>query len=230
MVVLIRLVLLLGLTLTPDRGLAQGKRPRLPEAALTLSLRDATKGELLRLAFLEESLRQLAKADRDRVWSGWLQVGLGAVFGGAAGFAKEPELRGMLGLSAAVTLGRGIAALSIANHADRALADLDRLPLLSPAGLRARLAAGEKGLAHVARRGRLTRIVQGSLTMFGALAFVPLSYGLARAEDPSYRFGSQAIDYVGLSLSVIGFASGAVQTFVNSPAERGYALYRELPR
>jgi len=92
------------------------------------------------------------------------------------------------------------------------------------------LTLGEKGLAHVARRARRARIVEGCLSMFGAVAFVPLAWGLARADDPDYRFGSQAFDYVGLSLSVIGVASGLVHALVSSPAERLDERYRELPR
>ena len=183
--------------------------------------------QLVRLRFLENNLDGLARHDRDSVWSGWLQIGASLVLGGAAGFVKSPDLRGMLALSSLVSLGRGITELRFASGAEQALAELD---LLGQRDVARRLLRAEQGLVHAAERSGRARIVEGSLTMFGAVAFVPLSYGLARLDDPDHRFGRQALDYVGLSLSVIGFASGLVHALVSSPAERSLERYRELPR
>jgi hypothetical protein len=195
-----------------------------------LTLRDVPTSELVRADLLARSLAELARHDSDRLWRGWLLIGGGTAVGGAAGFVKEPELRGMLALTSLVTLGRGIAQLSISTDAGQAVSAFEQQPMLDLRSFRKRLAIGEQGLAHVARQARRARIVEGSLTVFGAVAFVPLTFGLARLDDPQHRFGNQALDYVGLTLSIIVCASGLVHALVKSPAERIYQRYQELPR
>ena len=66
--------------------------------------------------------------------------------------------------------------------------------------------------------------------MAGCAAYTPLYWYFRQADDPGYRFGDDGMDYVGLAISTIGFASGLITTLRKSQAERRNLAYRALKK
>ena len=223
-------VLALALLVTATAA-AQTKPRRPPPELPSFALQRAplTPERAARLRFLQLSLARLGAQDRGRIWQGSLQLVLGAALGVSAGFADDPGGRALLALGAGIALGRGAARLAIDSGARPRAAAFSALPEQSDELVQQKLAFGEAALAHIARRERRARRVDGALGMLSAAGVVPLYWGLQRHEDPDYRFGDYAFDYVGLSLSVIGFAASLVQTIVAGEAEQRYRAYRALP-
>jgi hypothetical protein len=181
-----------------------------------------------RLRFLQISLGRLGAQDEARVWQGSLQLGLGAGSGVAAIFVDDPGARAVLALGGAVAIGRGVARLAIKSGGHQHAAEFAALPEQNEELARRKLLFGETALARLARKERRARHVDGSLGMLGAAGLVPLYWGLSRHDDPAYRFGDYAFDYVSLSLSAIGFAASLVQMIVGGEAEQRYRVYRTL--
>lgn len=221
-----RLFVLLALLFATTRADAQAAGGPAPEHVDWL--RKVPTSELVRADLLARGLAELARDDGNRPLRGWLSVGAGVTLAGVAGFMDEPQVWGMLALGSAVSLGHGVTQLSISTGARETVAAMEQEPMADLNSWRARLAIGERGLRRAARRSRRTRIVQGSLTVFGAVAFVPLTWATTRIDDPQHRFGDQAFDYVGMTLSIIAAASGLVQALVPTPAERLHERYSEL--
>jgi hypothetical protein len=182
-----------------------------------------------RLRFLQISLGRLGAEDEARVWQGSLQLGLGAGSGVAAIFVDEPGGRAVLALGGAVAIGRGVVRLAIKSGAHQRALEFAALPAQNEELARRKLLFGEAALAQLARKERRARRVDGSLGMLGAVGLLPLYWGLSRHDDPTYRFGDYAFDYMSLSLSVIGFAASLVQMVVGGEAEQRYRAYRALP-
>lgn len=211
-----------------ESALSEEETRTLQDALKVLEL--STAESAVRMEFLKLSLQALADYDRSRWLYGGVTLGVGVALGGSLYWVKEPSLKGMLGLSAGLLAARGTARLSIALHAGENVKKLLELPMNDTKQVNARLAFGERALRQAARAARRSRIVEGTLTVFAAVAQVPLSWGLARIEDRDYRFGDSAVDLVGLSLSVIGCASGLVQALRKSDVERLEQQYNALPR
>jgi hypothetical protein len=221
--------LALALVLSASTAASAQPQPVPPELWRFSLAPPAQPPHQLRLRFLQLNLAALAKQDRARILEGSLQLALGAAFGVAAGFADDPTSRSLLALAGGLALARGSARLAVSTHARQHASEFAALPESSEASVRRKLQLGESALAHAAHQARRTRWIEGSLGMLGASALVPVSWGLSRREDASYRFGDRAFDYVGLSLSVIGFATSLVRTIVSSEPERQLRAYRELP-
>jgi hypothetical protein len=219
--------------LIPALAAAQTK-PRRPPPELHRSVLQPAPAPLSpplaeRLGFHETSLGRLGAHDKGRIWRGSLQLGLGAGSGVAAIFVDDPGGRAVLALGGAVAIGRGVAQLAVKSGAQPRAAEFAALPAQNEELVRRKLLFGETALAQLARAERRARQVDGSLGMLGAVGLVPLYWGLSRHDDPAYRFGDYAFDYVSLSLSVIGFAASLVQMIVGGEAEQRYRAYRALP-
>lgn len=179
--------------------------------------------QVLLLAQLDADLTLLAEQARAQRIEGWLQIGGGTALGTVGGFLDDPLLRGLLLLTGSVGVARGLNDLLSLRGAVGAASAFQ-----SAGGLAARLALGERRLCELARRSRTARWTDGTLTMASAAAYVPMYWGFSRRQDPTYRFGDDAVDYVGLTLSVVAFATGMVRALRRSTAERKLARYRQL--
>jgi hypothetical protein len=184
----------------------------------------------IRLQALGASLTDLAQRERKRFWPAAMQLAVAAGFGTAAVFVEDPGLRAAFSLSSAVIGARSIIEFAVHAHAPQLAADFAGITPINKAALFRKLRVGELGLASAARVGRRKRILQGCLGAIGAVAYLPVTYVIARREDDSYRFGNSSGDYVGLSLAVIGLAASLVRGIRNSVAEQYYADYRKLRR
>jgi hypothetical protein len=186
------------------------------------------KEALLRV--LDDDLERLAELGSGRVLDGTLELVVGGAFAGIAFAVDDPLFRSLMLLTGGISLGRGVNTLTLQPDTEQAFMDFRSMSMATPADFEARLRFGDATLAELARRSRAARIVEGTITMVGSAAYVPMFWGFSRAESPSYRFGDDALDYVGLALSAIGFASGMVTVFVKSNAERRNKAYREYKR
>lgn len=184
----------------------------------------------IRLQALGLGLGDLAERERTRFLPAGLQVGFALGLGVAAVFIQDPGLRAALSLASAVNTARGVLQLSMSAHVGRAAEEFAGIEANNKAALFRKLHVGELGLAQAARVGKRQRIIAGCLGVVGAAGYLPLQLVLARRQDPGYRFGTVAGDYVGLSLSLIGLARSLVQALIKTPAERHYSEYRVLRR
>jgi hypothetical protein len=186
------------------------------------------KAALLRV--LDDDLERLAEQGGGRVLNGTLELVVGSAFVGLSFAIDDALFRSLLLLTGGISLGRGVNTLALSPDTEQAFMQFRSMSMATPADVEARLRFGDATLADLARRSRAARIVDGTLTMVGSAAYVPMYWGFSRAEQPSYRFGDDAIDYVGLAFSAIGFASGMVTVFIKSSAERRNKAYREYKR
>jgi hypothetical protein len=180
------------------------------------------------LRVLDVDLDRLAERSDGRVLDGTLQIVVGGVFVGLGVLIEGELFRSIMFLSGGVSLARGINRLTLEPDAGDLALEFHHMPALNGAQVAAKLRYGEASLQHLAARSRAARLVDGSLTMFGSAGYVPLYWGLRRKNDPDYRFGDDAFDYVGLALSAVGFTAGLITVIRKSHAERSARSYREL--
>jgi hypothetical protein len=182
----------------------------------------------LRLGTLEQALSSLPERRSKRLWVSALQTALGAAGGVGAFFLHDPVLRSGIAISSGVTAARGIVQLAHSLGRSDATQAFWAAPARGSQELEAKLRLGERALRSVVRAERRVRILNATITLLGAAAFVPTLWALEQRDDPAYRFGQSAGDYVALSLSVIAFASGLVNAFVPSEAERFLRAYQQM--
>lgn len=231
-------VTVLALSLATGTSAAQsderhGPPPRLTRPAPQLTERAQFRpnlGETLRLQALGMSLEDLAQRERKRFVPAALQLAFACGFGTAAVFVHDPSLQAAFSLSAAILGARSIVRFSMRAKVPAIIADFSAVPPVDRANVLRKLRIGELGLAHAARVGRRQRIIDGTIGAFGTVAYLPLTYILARNQNSSYRFGNSSGDYVGLSLALIGLAASLVQTLRKSLPEQHYDAYRKLRR
>lgn len=177
---------------------------------------------------LHVDLSALRAGSEQHVVNGAIQTAIGAAFVTTGVFLRGEFARSLMLVLGAGTLARGLVQLLLVEDATPAARSYAALPMFTAEQVRERIRFGEQSLSRLALAGRRTRIVDGVVTMSVASSYVPLLWGFQRREDPSYRFGDSATDYVGITLSTINFVTGLVTALVRSDAERRYDRYREL--
>jgi hypothetical protein len=190
----------------------------------------ASPRKVMLMRALDEHLERLAEQGGGRTLDGSLELVVGAAFVGISFAMDDNVFRSVLLLTGGISLGRGVNTLALSPDAEQPFMQFRGMAMVTSADIEARLRFGDAALAHLAQRTRAARLVEGTLTMVGSAAYVPLYWGLSRADDPHYRFGDDGIDYVGLALSAVGFASGLFTVIVTSNAERRNDSYRALKR
>jgi hypothetical protein len=233
------LVIVAVLSLSVGSSQAQSEPPHTPPARLErpapylpqrLQPFTPSPGASIRLQALGASLTDLAQRERKRFWPAAMQLVVAAGFGTAAVFVDDPGLRAAFSLSSAVMGARSIIEFAVHANAPELATDFVAIMPMNKTALSRKLRVGELGLASAARVGRQKRILEGCLGAIGAVAYLPVTFVIARREDDSYRFGNSSGDYVGLSLALIGLAASLVRGIRNSVAEQYYADYRQLRR
>ncbi len=181
-----------------------------------------------RLRALEADLNVLAARSEGRVLNGSLSVGMGVAFITLGVFVNDAWLRTLLMLTGGVATSRGVVELTVLPDAEKPALEFTHLPMLSSAQVMARLTYGEQALAEIARRTRIARLLDGSLTMLAGAGYVPI-YAFARnREDKSFRYGDDASDYIIAVFSGLTFVTGLVTVIMKSPAERRLLAYGKL--
>ena len=185
-------------------------------------------GTAARLRALDADLDVLGTRSQGRVLDGALQVVAGAAFTTIGVFIEDDLFRSILFLTGSVSFARGVVQLTLMPDAEMSSLQFEEMPLVTAENVRARLRYGEEALSHIARRTRLARIIDGSVLMTMASVYVPAYWALRRSEDSDYKFGEDAVDYVGIALAGITFAVGVVTTAMTSDAERRAEAYDRL--
>ncbi|MEY4510704.1 MAG: hypothetical protein RLZZ450_2826 [Pseudomonadota bacterium] len=176
---------------------------------------------------LEGHLRALGAQAK---YSGWLggaviTMGCAAV---AIGAAYPREAGALLFPLGALALSRGVLGITLMAGREQQAAAYRSLPTYTPDQVRARLAFGEAVLAYQARRARIGRIVDGSVSLLVAASYVPLLWWLQRRDNPAYHFNDDGFGYAVLALSVVNAGTALVTLFSESGAEQRYDAYKQL--
>ena len=176
---------------------------------------------------LQGSLRALANQAKYRGWLGGaaIAVGCAAIAVGAVYPRNAGPLFFPLGTLA---LSRGVLGLTLTAGRERQATEYLSLPTYTPDQLRARLQFGEAVLAYQARRARIGRVVEGSVSFLVAASYVPLLWWLQRRDDPSYRFSDDGFGYAVLTLSVINASAALITLFSETGVEQHYRAYKSL--
>jgi hypothetical protein len=190
--------------------------------ALTLPPHIAERERTLRV-----DLGELAARSSRHVLHGALEGAIGAGFVLAGSLVHDDYARGLLILIGSGTLAQGLVQLLLVPNASDDARAYGALPMFTADQVRARIRYGEQALERLAKAGRRTRIVEGTVTMCVASAYVPLLWWLARRADGNHHFGDSSLDYVGLALSVISFGSGLASALLESEAEQRHRDYQE---
>jgi len=151
---------------------------------------------------------------------GCTAIALGGVYPEQAGALLFP-----LG---ALAISRGVLSLSLMSGRTQQTSQYLSLPMYTPGQVRTRIQYGEAVYAYLARRARLSRLLDGSISLLVAASYVPLAWWLERRDNPSYQFNDDGLGYLVLSLSAVSAATALVSLFSESPTEQRYAAYRQL--
>lgn len=180
----------------------------------------------------ERSLTHYLLAERERTalqpWAQALTIALGgAIIVLGSVVPEDPPDAFALLIGGSFGL-RGALSFVLMPRPKRAIAGYLALPLATERQAEARVQHGEQLLAQLARQSRRARITFALLSMATALAIVPTAWAVQRRRDPSYRFGDRALDYVGLTISILQFSGELAQLFAESVPEERFRLYRQL--
>jgi hypothetical protein len=151
---------------------------------------------------------------------GCTAIGLGAVYPQQSGALLFP-----LG---ALAISRGLLSLSLTSGRTQQTGQYLSLPMYTPGQVRTRIEYGEAVYAYQARRARLGRLLDGSISLLVAASYVPLAWWLERRDNPSYHFNDDGLGYLVLSLSAFSAATALVSLFSATPIEQRHAAYRQL--
>jgi hypothetical protein len=176
---------------------------------------------------LHGCLHALAERDRPRPWMAALVITAGAALVTVG--AVYPYEAGPFFLPFGVHgLARGVLLLSTTDdarpHRDRYAA----LPMIDDSQLGVRISRGEQSLERLAHQYRRLRITDGVLSLLLAASYVPLRYGMARLQQPHYRYGDDFADYLVLGLAALEVSNGVLRFFEQSAAEQARDDYRKL--
>jgi hypothetical protein len=204
-----------------------GGAPQLDRGVLTIPRATPPPRIAARELQLESDLRAIA--DRAK-YSGWLggaviAVGCAAI---AVGAVYPREAGALLFPLGTLALARGVLGLTLMAGRERQTAAYLSLPTFTPDQVRARLQFGEAVFAQQARRARIGRIVDGSVSLLVAASYVPLAWWLQRRDNPSYHFSDDGFGYALLALSVVNASAALFSLFSETAIEQRYEAYKKL--
>lgn len=184
-----------------------------------------------RIAVREQNLASHLRALGGQAkYSGWLggaviTMGCAAL---AVGVAYPRDAGALLFPLGTLALSRGILGLTLTAGRERQAVQYLSLPMYTPDQVRARIAFGEAVLAYQARRARIGRIVDGSISLLVAASYVPLMWWLQRKGNPDYRFNDDGFGYAVLALSVVNAGAALFSLFSESGIEQRHVAYKKL--
>jgi len=187
-----------------------------------------TTPQAARIRALDSNLGALGARSGGRILDGSLTIGLGATFVTIGVLVRDPLVRVLLCTTGSLSMARGVVQLTVLPDAEEASIAFAHMPMLSASQVIARIAYGEEALARLARRSRAARLIDGTLTMFAGLTYVPAYMFARHRRDDSFRYGDDGIDYVVAAFGGISFVGGLVTMLVKSDAEQRYKAYAEL--
>lgn len=156
------------------------------------------------------------------ILTGGLAVTLGILL------LDEPSSAGGLNMSpylftyGAASVARGILSLVLMTNPSGSAIAYSHMPMTNMHEVRARLEYGERELASLADRSRLSRILDGSLNVAVGLAIIPIYLGPNNFEIVN------TFDWFVLIGAGISAISGVITLLSSTEAERRWSAYEEL--
>lgn len=156
------------------------------------------------------------------ILTGGLAVTLGILL------LDEPSSAGGLNMSpylftyGAASVARGILSLVLMTNPSGAAIAYSHMPMTNMHEVQARLEYGERELASLADRSRLSRILDGSLNVAVGLAIIPIYLGPNNFEIVN------TFDWFVLIGAGISAISGVITLLSSTEAERRWSAYEEL--
>ncbi len=177
-----------------------------------------------RLRVLEGNFQALAARSGNKILDGVLSLVTGGLVVGIAGWqwSEDKQLGGYLMLWGGASVARGVFDLTLTPNVARPSVAFTHMPMRTLAEVEARLAFGEQALEDIARRARLSRILESSLNMAVGAAAIPLYLA-----PNDFSFDSP-FDYFVVLGSGISIISGLINLLSRTNAERRWQAYEEL--
>ncbi len=175
-----------------------------------------------RLRVLDTDLQVLAGRGSNRIVDGVLSIVTGGLSIGIGVWVDDKPLRAYLWLWGGANITRGILDLALTPNASTPSIKYSHMPMQTLPQVQHRLAYGESSLEHIAKRTRLTRVLNASINIAVGLSVIPLFLGPNNFEvdDP--------FDYFVLIGSGISVISGIINLATRSDAERRWSAYQDL--
>ncbi len=194
-----------------------------PSSASTTDVRIPSR-IATRLRVLEGNFQALAARSGNNILDGVLSLVTGGLVVGIAGWqwSEDKQLGGYLLLWGGASLARGVFDLTLTPNVARPSVAFTHMPMRTLAEVEARLAFGEQALGDIARRARLSRILEASVNMAVGAAAIPLYLA-----PNDFAFDSP-FDYFVVIGSGISILSGLISLLSRSDAERRWRAYEEL--
>jgi hypothetical protein len=204
------------------------ERPR-PRAMTTDAGVRIPSGMATRLRALDSDFQVLAARGGGSLVDGILGILTGglAVTLGVLLF-DEPSSAGGLNMSpylftyGGASVARGILSLVLMTNPSGSAIAYSHMPMTNMDEVRARLEYGERELASLADRSRLSRILDGSLNVAVGLAIIPIYLGPNNFEIVN------TFDWFVLIGAGISAISGVITLLSSTEAERRWSAYEEL--
>lgn len=201
--------------------------PRFEAGVLTVPRASPPPRVVARELRLAAELRALSDQARYSGWLGGAVIAMGCA-AIAVGAAYPHDTGALLFPLGTLALTRGVLGLTLMARRERQAVQYLSLPMYTPDQVRVRIAFGEAVFAYQARRARIGRIVDGSLSLLVSASYVPLVWWLSRRDNPDYRFNDDGFGYAVLAVSVVNAAAALFSLFSESAVEQRHNAYKKL--
>ena len=178
-----------------------------------------------RIRVLDSSLQVLSARGSNRILdgvlslvSGGVSIGLG-IWARRSGFVELGRYAFVLG---SVSVIRGVLDLTLTPNPRTPAIRYAHMPTRSLEEAEARLRYGESALEDLARRSRMVRVIDASLSIASGIAIVPIFL-----HPKDYEF-TEPLDYFILVAAGISVITGIINLATRTEAERRWDAYEEL--
>lgn len=179
-----------------------------------------------RIRVLDQSLANLAARSGNgmidgvlSLLSGGLSIGLGIWL---TTESTDQAFANYLFLLGSASVARGVLDLALRPKASPFAIEFGHMPMRNAAEVQARLEYGEDALQGLARRARISRLLDASISLASGIAVIPF-FVTADGFPPD-----DPIDYFLVIWSGVSVISGIINLATRSSAERRWSAYEEL--
>ncbi len=151
--------------------------------------------------------------------SGGLSIGLGVW---ARRSSSDRSLSSYLFLYGAANLARGVVDVALSPRPTNRAIRFTHMPMTNLEEAEARLRFGEDSLEFLARRARLSRILQASINIAAGLAVIPIYLG------PNDYMITGPVDVIVMIGSGISVVTGIIGLLNRTTFERRWSAYRDM--
>lgn len=175
-----------------------------------------------RLLVLESDLNALAARGNTRIIDGIGAMLFGGISIAIGALANERALSSYLYVLGGVGITRGILDLALTPNAEQPALEYTHMTMHSVDEVKQRLLFGEASLERLAKRTKLVRLLDGSLSVAVGLASLPVYFG---PQGFSINDGAAIFVIAASSISVV---TGLIGLLVRSESEKRWGMYKKL--